>query len=285
MPHAAVNGIEIFYERHGEQDATPLLLIMGLGGQLVAWDPELIELLVARGYHVVAFDNRDVGLSTSFADTTEAIPYLVADMAADAAALVEHLGFERMHVLGVSMGGMIAQQLTIDHPHRVATLTSIMSTTGDPDVGQPTEEAMSALMSTFMTPVTDREGAVRQSLAVSEVIGSPGHLDEVRLRRRAEQSYDRNPDASGVLRQVMAITSSPSRTEGLRGVTAPTMVIHGDVDPLVTPSGGMRTAEAVPGAELHMVAGMGHDVPTFYWPELLDRLGAHTDRATTVTGS
>jgi pimeloyl-ACP methyl ester carboxylesterase len=254
-------------------------MIMGLGGQLAAWDGELLDLVAGRGFHVVVFDNRDVGLSTSFASSTDAPAYLIADMAADAAGLIDHLGFDQVHVLGISMGGMIAQQLTVDHPQKVATLTSIMSTTGDPDVGQPAPEALESLLTNFMTPVTDREGAVALSMAVNDVIGSPGQLDPERIRRRAEASYDRNPDASGTLRQVMAIASSPSRTEGLRGVTAPTMVIHGEADVLVTPSGGVRTAEAVPGSELHLVPGMGHDLPVAGWPELLDRVSAHTAKA------
>jgi pimeloyl-ACP methyl ester carboxylesterase len=280
MPHATVNGIDLCYETLGDPGGEPLLMIMGLGGQLVAWDAELLGLIVERGYHVTVFDNRDVGLSTSFAEAQESPAYLIPDMAADAAGLIDHLGFDRVHVLGVSMGGMIAQQLTVDHPARVATLTSIMSTTGDPDVGQPAEAAMAALMTAFTTPVTDRESAVALSLAVNDVIGSPGQVDPERVRVRAEAAYDRNPDSSGTLRQVMAIATSPSRTEGLRGVTAPTMVIHGEADVLVTPSGGVRTAEAVPGAELHMIPGMGHDLPVALWPEMLDRLTAHTARAT-----
>jgi pimeloyl-ACP methyl ester carboxylesterase len=293
MPTAAVNGIEIFYETQGEPGNEPLLLVMGLGGQLVAWDQAMVDLLVERGFHVIRFDNRDVGLSTSFRDGYDtagsmaaffageqpAPPYRLADMAADAAALVDHLGLGRVHVLGVSMGGMISQQLAIDHHDKVATLTSIMSTTGDPDVGSPTPEALSALMGSFGSPVTTREHAVEVALVVWNTIGSPGHVDPARVRRRAEESYDRNPDGSAVLRQLLAIMTSPSRSDALRDVTAPTMVIHGDVDPLVTVSGGIRTAEVVPGAELHIIPGMGHDIHEAVWPEVMDLVEAHTKRA------
>jgi pimeloyl-ACP methyl ester carboxylesterase len=293
MPAASVNGIDIFYETQGDPDAEPLLLVMGLGGQLVAWDQEMVDLLVERGYRVIRFDNRDVGLSTSFKDGYDTAgsmaaffageapspPYQLADMAADAAGLVDHLGLDRVHVLGVSMGGMISQQFAIDHPGKLATLTSIMSTTGDPDVGSPTPEALAALMGSFGAPVTTREQAVEAAFAVWQTIGSPGHFDEARVRRRAEESFDRNPDGSAVVRQLLAIMTSPSRSEGLRSVTAPTMVIHGDADPLVTVSGGIRTAEVVPGAELHVIPGMGHDIHREIWTDVMDLVGEHTARA------
>ncbi len=292
MPHATVNGIELCYETHGDADDEPLLLVMGLGAQLVAWELELVHEIVARGYHVVRYDNRDVGLSTKFEDhdPTAALagafggdhtgaPYLIADMASDAAGLLDHLGLDQAHVVGASMGGMIAQQLVIDHPHKVATLTSVMSTTGDPDVGAPTAEAMGALMAAMATPVTDKASAVEQALATWAVIGSPGATDEAAVRRRAEDSWDRDPGGLGVLRQLAAIMASPSRTEALGGVQVPALVVHGTVDPLVQPSGGQRTAEAIPGAELLWVEGMAHDLPRFAWADFFDALERHTARA------
>lgn len=293
MPAAAVNGIEIYYETQGDPAGEPLLLVMGLGGQLVAWDQAMVDLLVERGFHVIRFDNRDVGLSTSFRHTYDTAggmaaffageqpqpPYRISDMAADAAGLVEHLGLERVHVLGVSMGGMISQQFAIDHHEKLATLTSIMSTTGDPDVGSPTPEALTTLVGSFGQPVTNREEAVEAALMVWNVIGSPGHVDPARVRRRAEESYDRNPDGSATIRQLLAIMTSPSRSEALGQVTAPTMVIHGEVDPLVTVSGGIRTAEVIPDAELHLIPGMGHDVHEAIWTDVMDLVSAHTARA------
>jgi pimeloyl-ACP methyl ester carboxylesterase len=293
MPHAPVNEIELYYETEGDPDGEPLLLIMGLGAQLVVWEDELVSAMAERGYHVIRFDNRDVGLSTSFAghvDGREALmaffagelehpPYRLGDMAADVAALLDHLELEQVHVLGASMGGMIAQQLTIDHGHLVKTLTSVMSTTGDPDVGQPTPEALGALVGAFGEPVRTLEDAVAAAITTTQVIGSPGLFDEDRVRRRAERSYSRNPDASGTLRQLLAILASPSRSEALRRVEVPTLVIHGSEDPLVQPDGGVRTAESVPGAELHLVEGMGHDVDPAFWPQLLELLGRHTSRA------
>lgn len=292
MPHASVNGIDLYYETAGDPAGEPLLLIMGLGAQMVMWPPELADALVARGFYVIRFDNRDVGLSTMFTDVDAMAlivgalsgtpidpPYLLADMATDAAGLLDHLGIERAHIIGASMGGMIAQQFAIDHPDKVATLTSIMSTTGDPDVGTPTDEALAALTGGFMDPPTDRESAVQAAFVVWQIIGSPGRFDEVRVRRITEESYDRNPDRTGMMRQLAAIVTSPSRTAGLGAVTAPTLVIHGEADPLVQPSGGVRTAEAVPGAILHLVPGMGHDVEPDRLDELLPLLVEHAAKA------
>lgn len=295
MPHAPVNGVDLCYETFGDPDADPLLLVMGLGAQMVAWEVEFCEHLVDRGYHVIRFDNRDVGLSTKFVDVdpTEGLlgafggglagggfepPYRIADMAADAAGLIAHLGHDQVHVVGASMGGMIAQQLTIDHPHRVRTLTSIMSTTGDPDVGGPTPDALTALMEAFTTPTQDRTAAIEVAVRVSRVLAGGGPFDEERAVRRAERSIDRDADQTGTMRQLLAVLGSPSRTEGLREVSAPTLVVHGELDPLVQPSGGERTAEAVPDAELLLVPDMGHDVAPPMWPTLFDALDQLTAR-------
>jgi pimeloyl-ACP methyl ester carboxylesterase len=270
---AAANGIEIGYETHGDPDAEPLLLVMGLGAQLIAWPIELCDALVDRGFFVIRYDNRDTGLSTKMSDAGgdfmssfmkasqgEAIEvaYSLSDMAADGMALLDHLGLESAHVVGASMGGMIAQTMAIEHPERVRTLTSIMSTTGDPHVGQPTPEAMAMLL----RPVpTTRDDAIAAGVAASRAIGSPDHFDEDTARQRSAAAYDRCFNPAGTARQLLAIVSSGSRADGLAQLDLPTVVIHGDVDPLVTPSGGQRTAELIPGAELIMLEGMGHDLP------------------------
>ena len=270
---APVNGLEIAYETHGDPDGEPLLLVMGLGAQLIAWPLVLCDALVDRGFFVIRYDNRDVGLSTKIADAggdflttfmaaTQGQPvetaYELTDMAADGMALLDHLGIESAHIVGASMGGMIAQTMAIEHPARVRTLTSIMSTTGEPEVGQPTPEAMALLV---RPAATTRDEAIDASVAASRAIGSPDHFDEEYARQRAAEAYDRCFLPAGMARQLLAIVASGSRAEGLAQLDVPTVVIHGDVDPLVTPTGGQRTAELIPGAELIMIEGMGHDLP------------------------
>ncbi len=290
MAHAPVNGVELWYETFGDPDDETLLLVMGLGAQSIVWDESFVHGLVERGFHVVRFDNRDVGLSTKivheedattlvmrrFAGEEVQAPYLIADMAADAVGLLDHLGIDRAHVVGASMGGMIAQQIAIDHPHKVRTLTSIMSTTGDPDVGLPTAEAMSVLLTP--SPV-DRDGAIERGVEVSRIISGPHHFDEERARSRAERTYDRGFHPDGVVRQLLAILSSPSRTDALRSVDAPSLVIHGEADPLVTISGGHRTAEALPDVELVVLEEMGHDMAPEVWPHAYDALVRLRERA------
>ncbi len=282
MPRTAANGIDVTYEALGDPSAPTLLAIHGLGAQMIDWPPGFLEVFVAQGYHVVTFDNRDQGESTWFddagapdlgallGDPSVPVPYLIADMAADAAGLLDALGIDRAHVLGVSMGGMIAQQFVIDHPERSATLTSIMSTPS-PRAGPPTPEASAALL---VPPAEGREAAIDQSLAGSRVIASPGFpFDEDGLRERAAAHYDRGHHPEGTARQLAAILASPDRTAGLGGVTVPTLVVHGADDPLVTLPGGEATAAAVPGAELWVVAGMGHDLPAEILPDLAARQG------------
>jgi pimeloyl-ACP methyl ester carboxylesterase len=291
MPRAAINGIDIHYETIGDPADPTMLLIMGLGAQMIGWPLELCEALAERGHHVIRYDNRDVGLSTHFDDQPVdmfavlgsfaggdpvTVPYLLGDMAGDAAGLLDHLGVERAHVAGVSMGGMIAQTLAIEHGDRVRSLTSIMSTTGDPDVGAPTAEALEALMG---PPADTREQAQDASVAHSRVWGSPAHRDEDRVRRIAGEAYDRAYDPFGGTRQLAAVLASGSRSEGLRRLAVPTLVIHGTEDKLVTPSGGERTAEVVPGAKLMVIEGMGHDLPPALWPEIVDAIAGHTAAA------
>jgi pimeloyl-ACP methyl ester carboxylesterase len=284
VPSTSANGITIEYEAIGDPGGAPLLLIHGLGAQLVSWDDDLIRILADRGFRVIRFDNRDAGLSSWFDESgvpdalgvlsgSEKPTYLVADMADDAAALLRALGIGPAHVLGVSMGGMIAQSLAIRHPSLVATLTSVMSTTGDSSVGSPNEAAMQALLA---EPPTDREGAIESALAAWRITGSPGYpLHEDRIRDATGLAYDRAFHPDGVARQLMAVLASPDRTPGLEKLEMRTLVIHGDSDPLIDPSGGKATARAVPGAELWMLPGVGHDLPVELFGVFVDRLAGH----------
>ena len=285
------NGIELCYETFGDPSGEPLLLVMGLGAQMIAWPVELCDALVDRGFHVIRYDNRDVGRSTKIADVggdfmsafaaaaqgePVEVAYRLSDMAADAVGLLDALGIDSAHVVGASMGGMIAQAIAIEHPGHVRTLTSIMSTTGEPEVGQPTPEAMQMLL---RPAPTTREEAIEASLASWKVIGGPEHFDEERVRAQAAAAYDRCFNPAGTARQLLAIVASGSRADGLRGLDVPTLVIHGAIDPLVTPSGGRRTAELVPGAELLMLPTMGHDLPLAVLPQVVDAITALAARS------
>jgi len=284
VPTAHANGIDIEYVTEGDPADPPMLLVMGLGGQLTAWPQGFVDGLRDRGFYVIRFDNRDCGLSTKFEglpDLTSLFTgapstasYRVEDMADDAAALLDELGVARAHVVGVSMGGMITQALVIHHADHFVTASSIMSTTGDRSVGAPTGEAMSALV----RPVaTNREEAIAASVEGSRVIGSPAYpTDEGVLRERAGAAYDRAFCPEGTARQLGAILASPDRTEGLHGVRMPFLVIHGEADPLVTLSGGQATAAAVPGAKLITIPGMGHDLPEALWGTVIDAIVANT---------
>ncbi|SDJ60299.1 Pimeloyl-ACP methyl ester carboxylesterase [Nonomuraea maritima] len=267
----AANGIDITYESFGSPEGRPLLLIMGLGAQMIQWDEEFCGLLAEQGHHVVRFDNRDAGLSTHFHDAGVPgrggpAPYLLEDMADDAAGLMDALGWTAAHVVGASMGGMIAQAFAIRHPDRVLSLTSIMSTPG-PAVAPPSQAAMAALMS---PPPADRAAAMEQSVRTWSVIGSPGYeLDAELIKERAGRAYDRCFDPAGTARQLAAINGSPDRREKLAGLHVPALVLHGEADPLVPPAGGQATAEAIPGARLVTYPGMGHDLPRALWPDFV----------------
>lgn len=285
---ADLGTITLEYETHGDPQDPTILLVHGLGAQLVAWDPEFVQRIVDAGYHVVRFDNRDIGLSTkvAFPDGVDALteilrhfggetveaPYLLSDMANDAIGLLDHLGVDRAHVVGVSMGGMISQQIAINAPHRVASLTSIMSTTGDPDVGQADPNVLGLLMT---PPPAGRDAAIEASVAVSAAIASPGLFDEPRARTMAAIAYDRSFYPDGTPHQGLAIVASGSRTDALRMVDVPALVIHGNADPLVDVSGGHRTAEALPNAELLVIDGMGHDIPMLHWNQVIDAITTH----------
>jgi pimeloyl-ACP methyl ester carboxylesterase len=284
MPSTSANGITIEYETAGDPTHPPLLLIQGLGGQLIAWDPAFVAALVAKGFYVVSFDNRDMGRSTWFdeagvpdvgaAFVGQAQPaYLLSDMADDAAGLLDALDIRSAHVLGISMGGMIAQALAIQYPRRVRSLISIMSTTGDPTVGQPHPEVLTALM---VPPPNNRQEAIESAVKGARITGSPGFpFQEQAVAARAAAAYDRGFHPSGALRQTIAVLASPDRAPGLRGLTIPTLVIHGESDPMVDPSGGKATAAAARAATLWMIPGMGHDLPPDLFTQIANRVAAH----------
>jgi pimeloyl-ACP methyl ester carboxylesterase len=292
MPRVRSNGIDLEYDTIGDAVDPALVLIMGLGAQLPDWPDEFCQSLAARGFHVIRFDNRDAGLSTELADLGTpdfaallagerfTPPYLLADLADDTAGLLDALGIAKAHIVGASMGGMIAQQFVIDHTDRVRSLCSIMSTTGDPSVGQQSPEAMAVL---GRPPVTSREEAVEATVQSARIISSPGFpFDEDELRERAAARYDRSYRPAGTLRQTVAIVASPDRTAGLRKVSVPTVVIHGEADPLIDVSGGRATAAAVEGSELLLIPGMGHDLPREVWARIVDAIVDNAEKAADV---
>lgn len=256
----ALNGsCKIYHESFGDPSDPTLLLVNGLGSQCVSYHEDWCAMFAERGLHVVRFDNRDVGLSSRMHDA-----YALSDMAADAVAVLDAIGVERAHVMGVSMGGMIVQTMAIEHADRLLSMTSVMSRTGEPGYGESTPEALALLIA---PPATDRESYVAASIAGLRVWGSPEFADETRWRRNAERAFDRSFDPSGTGRQFVAIGTSPPRADGLREVTTPTLVMHGDKDTLIDISGGRRTAELIPDARFVAIEGMGHDYP----PQLWDR--------------
>jgi pimeloyl-ACP methyl ester carboxylesterase len=286
---ARVGEIEIAYETFGDPSNPAVLLVMGLATQMIAWHEDFCAELASRGFHVIRFDNRDVGRSTALRDrpaptlrqlafrSKKAASYSLSDMAADAVGLLDQLGIDRAHVVGASMGGMIAQSIAIEHPDRVLSLCSIMSNTGSRWAGQPKLATYRVLLA---VQPTDREQFVEHVLKMYRVIGSPGFdRDEDDLREIAARSYERGRNPAGSGRQLAAIIASGDRTAGLRTVRVPTVVIHGTKDPLVRPSGGRATAKAVPGARLVPVEGMGHDLPREAWPRILGAIVENAARA------
>ena len=285
---AQVGSVELVYETIGDPSDAPLLMVMGLGMQLIHWDRELCELLAERGFHVIRFDNRDTGLSTKIrgpvpnvmrllAGMPARVPYLLPDMAGDALGLLDHLGIERAHVVGASMGGMIGQTMAIEQPERVLSLASIMSTTGDRRVGTPKLRVWSLMM---RRAPQDRDAYVRYFVKVFRMIGSPAYrIDEERSRELAAATYDRSHYPPGTARQLAAILASGSRTAALRQLDVPAVVIHGESDPLVPLRAGLATARAIRGAELITIPGMGHDLPRELWPTLVDAIARNAERA------
>jgi pimeloyl-ACP methyl ester carboxylesterase len=283
-----VGEIEMVYETIGVPGDPPLLLIMGLGTQLIHWDLEFCEQLAERGFRVIRFDNRDSGRSTkidarvpnlgrAMAGLKIDAPYLLSDMADDTFGLLDHLGVERAHLAGASMGGMIAQTMAIQRPERVQSLTSIMSTTGERRAGRPKLRVWSVLM---RRAPSDKEAYVEYFLRVFRLIGSKAfQVDEERLRALAAASYERGHHPAGTGRQLAAIMASGDRTAQLSEVRVPTTVIHGKDDPLVPFRGGLATARAIPGAKLVAIPGMGHDLPREVWPQVIDEIAATAARA------
>lgn len=284
-------GVSLCYDTFGDRNDPALILIMGLAGPLTWWNADLCTLLAERGFYVIRFDNRDVGKSTKlrglggrrsdvlrgFVRAKPPPPYTLSDMAGDAVGLLDHLGIERAHVTGVSMGGMIAQTLVIDHPDRVRSLVSIMSTTGRRSVGWQDPRLFPRLLGRGRN---DRATYIEQSARTWALIGSPGFPISVEeTRARAGETYDRGISTSGAIRQMQAILAQPDRTRPLHEVRVPTMVIHGLADRLVHVSGGRATAHAIPGAELLLIPGMGHDLPEALWPTLADGIERTARRA------
>jgi len=285
---APVNGIELCYQEMGNPDGEPMLLIMGLATQMIAWSDEFCAMLAERGFRVVRFDNRDIGRSTKI--RSEGVPnplnllvgrgdppYRLRDMAADTVGLMDHLGIEAAHLVGASMGGMIAQCTTIGHPDRVRSLCSIMSTTGSRRVGHPSYKTFGLLIG---KPPREREAAIERVVKTFKTIGSPGYpFDEERIREIASRSFDRGHSQAGIARQLHAITASGDRTARLRDLDVPAVVIHGKNDVLVNPSGGRATANAIPAARLKMIDGMGHDLPRQLWPTIVEEIACNAARA------
>ena len=264
--------IDVAYQRLGNPDAPVVLLIMGIAAQSIAWPDAFCHALVDRGLQVIRFDNRDIGLSTHLTDAPppdlpaalavdlSSVSYTMSDMAADAVGLLDVLGFEKAHVAGASMGGAIAQTMAIEHPDRVRSLTSMMSTTGNMSVGQPSPDVLRAVFSG--PPATTRDEVIQQRLRAFRAVGSPGYpTDEKEGAAGAGRAYDRSYDPIGVARQAVASVASGDRTERLRHLEIPTLVIHGLADRMCDVSGGRATVDAIPGAELVLIEGMGHNLP------------------------
>lgn len=283
---ADANGVQLAYETFGDPDDPTILLVMGLGAQLLAWPEDLCSALADAGHHVVRFDNRDIGLSTKLDRSPPSLPqmllrrgtpYTIADMADDAAGLLDALGVDAAHVVGASMGGFISQTLAIHHAGRVRSLTLVMTSTGSRRVGRPTPAAMRQL-ATLPEPRT-REQAMSAAVRVSKVIGSPAYRDPERVRDLAGRQFDRSNNPAGRARQLAAVLAQPDRTRALRSITVPTTVVHGLEDPLVSVSGGLALAKAIPGATFRGHHGMGHDLPQPLLPTFVDDVLATVERA------
>ncbi|RKT02615.1 pimeloyl-ACP methyl ester carboxylesterase [Streptomyces sp. 3211.6] len=283
------SGIEVAYERLGDPQAPPVLLVMGLALQMYGWPDGFCAELTGRGMQVIRFDNRDCGLSSHFHDAPvpdlqaaqrgdlSSVSYDLSDMAADTVGLLDALGLASAHVVGLSLGGAIGQLMAIGYPDRVRSLTSLMSTTGAPGVGQPDPGVLGVLAG---PPPANREEAIERTVRAVRVMGSPGFpCDEAAERERATRAFDRDYDPLGVARQALASLASGDRTALLAGVRVPTLVIHGNDDPVCDVSGGRATAAAVPDAELAVFEGMGHDLPRELWPEIASRITALAGRA------
>ena len=284
-----VGEVELCYETFGDPARPTILLVMGLGTQMIGWHEEFCEQLADRGFHVIRFDNRDVGRSTHLTGAPTPTPreivtrrirrpaYVLADMADDAAGLLAELGIEQAHVVGASMGGMIAQTLAAGRPDRVLSLVSIMSSTGSRWSGQPAPRILPVFL---QKPVSTKEAYQERLVKLFALIGSPAfERSESELRELAGLSWDRGVDPAGFARQLGGVIASGNRLEDLKRIQAPTLVIHGKSDRLIRPSGGRATARAIPGARLDLIEGMGHDLPRGVWPRILDGIVENAERA------
>ncbi|MCS5635835.1 MAG: alpha/beta fold hydrolase [Myxococcota bacterium] len=293
MPSTTANGITLEYESFGEAGARPLLLLRGLGTQMIQWDRTFCQQIADAGHRLVIFDNRDVGLSTHFHDArvpsmeelvnalaggeTPEVPYCVDDMAGDVVGLMDALGFESAHIAGISMGGMIVQQCAIRYPERVRSMTSIMSSTSEPGLPGPSPEAQAAL--TEAAP-SEREAYIEYSVRTGRVFTGNGFPYDAEGRRElAGRVYDRAFDPPGIARQMAAVVASGSRAEGLAALTVPSLVVHGSSDPLIPLAAGLATADTIPGAEMVVIDGMGHDLPPGAWAPIVEALARHTERS------
>jgi pimeloyl-ACP methyl ester carboxylesterase len=288
MPRAKVStGIELEYATAGDSSHPVLLMVNGFTAQMISWRG-IIDALVAQGLFVISYDNRDCGLSDKLdgqhvvvgkvlaaqmagEPLPEDVPYTLSDMAADGIALLDHLGIDRAHIAGSSMGGMIVQTMAIEHPDRVASLTSIMSTPGDPKVGRATPEAREALLA---SQPEDRDEYI-ETFMLAEVWQSKKYFDPVAVRQLGADSFDRCYYPEGATRQMAAVYATGDRSTRLAALDLPTLVIHGRDDTLIQPDGGERTAELVPGARLLFVSDMGHDLPAPLWPVIAEAIGGH----------
>jgi pimeloyl-ACP methyl ester carboxylesterase len=286
---ARVGELELAYETFGDASRPAMLLVMGLGTQMIAWHEDFCAELASRGFFVIRYDNRDIGRSTALRDapvptlgqlvrrSKSAASYGLEDMAEDGFGLLDALGVERAHVVGASMGGMIAQVMAVLRPERVLSLVSIMSNTGARWSGRPRLATYRVLLG---RPPRERDAYIEHTVNTYRLIGSPGfERDEDSLRHMAARAYDRGRNPAGAARQLAAILASGDRSERLAGVRAPTLVIHGTRDPLVNPSGGRATAKAITGARLLMIEGMGHDLPRGAWPQMIEAIAENAARA------
>jgi pimeloyl-ACP methyl ester carboxylesterase len=298
MPKAHVNGINIEHDGFGSEDAAAILLISGLGVQMTRWTAPFCQMLAAQGFHVIRFDNRDVGLSTHFADSPvpdlaavagalargerPELPYTLDDMADDAVGLLEALGIERAHIVGRSMGGMIAQIVASEHPERTLTLTSIMSSSGNPGLPPSSPEAMAVLTQRAPHPSQDEKGFLDHSVRAARILGSPGFpFDEAAQRAQALGEAKRAYNPAGFGRQIAAIVAAGDRRARLNTIAAPTLVLHGAADPLIPLAGGKDTAANIKGAELRVIEGMGHEIPPGLYQTVVQAIADNARRART----
>jgi pimeloyl-ACP methyl ester carboxylesterase len=294
MTQATINAITIEYDVQGPESGEPVLLIMGLGAQMTRWPPELRQKIADRGFRVIRFDNRDCGLSQKFSgapklDAVAAammagqrldIPYTLDDMAKDAVGVLDHLGVEKAHIVGASMGGMIAQVMVANHPERALSLTAIFTSTGNPSLPRATPEAFAVISTRAPDPNTDMEAYLDQMVKNARTIGSPGFpFDEKGVRERARADVQRSYEPLGVMRQMAAITANGDRRAKIAGINVPTVVLHGDADPLVPVDGGRDVAANIKGAELRIVPGMGHDLPAPVYDQVVDAIARAAERS------